>query len=110
MIFDRAGSGSVMKSMAIMLAGLLTLGALANPLAHAESEQPVGAFLGAVDTEHPGWFKESFLDFEKDIQEAAAEGRRLVLYFWQTGCPYCNALIEHNFAQRDIAETMQSDF
>ena len=99
-----------MKSAAVMLAGVLTLGALANPFAHAESEQPVGAFLGAADTEHPGWFKESFLDFEEDIEEAATEGRRLALYFWQAGCPYCNALIEHNFAQRDIAEAMQSGF
>ncbi|MGE4660815.1 MAG: thioredoxin fold domain-containing protein, partial [Arenicellales bacterium] len=36
--------------------------------------------------------------------------RRLVLYFWQAGCPYCNVLIEHNFAQRDITEAMQSGF
>ncbi len=33
-----------------------------------------------------------------------------MLYFWQTGCPYCNALVEQNFAQRDIVETMQSNY
>lgn len=109
MSVDRIRSESAMKPAAALLAGLLTLNVLVNPPASADSEPP-GAFLGAVDTEHPGWFKESFLDFEEDIDEAAAEGRRLVLYFWQTGCPYCNALIEHNFAQRDIAEVMQSDF
>ena len=109
MSVDRIRSESAMKPAAALLAGLLTLNVLVNPPASADSESP-GAFLGAVDTEHPGWFKESFLDFEEDIDEAAAEGRRLVLYFWQTGCPYCNALIEHNFAQRDIAEVMQSNF
>ncbi|HCK76562.1 MAG TPA: hypothetical protein DHW07_05395 [Gammaproteobacteria bacterium] len=106
---DLIGSESAIKPVAALLAGLLTLNVLVNLPASADSQSP-GAFLGAMDTEHPGWFKESFLDFEEDIDEAAAEGRRLVLYFWQTGCPYCNALIEHNFAQRDIAETMQSDF
>ena len=74
------------------------------------ASEATGAFLGAKDTEHPDWFKESFLDFEDDIDEAAAEDKRLVLYFYQAGCPYCNALIEHNFTQRDIVETMQSHF
>ena len=109
MSVDRVKPESVMNSAVVLLAGLLTLSAFMIPPATAQSES-MGAFLGAVDTEHPGWFKESFLDFEEDIDEAAAEGRRLVLYFWQAGCPYCNALIEHNFAQRDIAEVMQSDF
>ena len=66
--------------------------------------------MGAMDTTHPTWFKESFLDFEEDIAQATAEGKRLVLYFWQTGCPYCNALVEHNFTQRDITQTMREDF
>ena len=109
MSVNHARSKSVMRSAVALLVGLLTLGVVINLPASAQSGS-VGAFLGAVDTEHPGWFKESFLDFEEDIDEAAAEGRRLVLYFWQAGCPYCNALIEHNFAQRDIAEVMQSNF
>ena len=76
---------------------------------HAEENSP-GTFMGAMDTTHPTWFKESFLDFEEDIAQATAEGKRLVLYFWQTGCPYCNALVDHNFTQRDITQTMREDF
>ncbi|MEC9328975.1 MAG: thioredoxin fold domain-containing protein [Pseudomonadota bacterium] len=76
----------------------------------ADTEVPRGAFKGAVDTSHPTWFKESFLDFEEDIAHAAANGRRLVLYFFQNGCPYCNALVEHNFTQPDITETMREKF
>ena len=87
---------------------MMLIGSLHPTLSRASEE--LGAFLGAMDTEHQGWFKESFLDFEEDIDEAAAEGRRLVLYFWQTGCPYCNALIEPNFAQRDITDAMQAHF
>ena len=74
------------------------------------TELPLGEFRGDIETIHPDWFKQSFLDFEEDIAESTAAGRRLVLYFWQTGCPYCNALVEHNFAQRDIADTMQEHF
>ena len=92
----------------VRTAALSVLALLAvSPLQASES---VGEFLGAKDTNHPAWFKESFLDFEEDIADAADEGKRLVLYFWQTGCPYCNALVEHNFAQRDIVERMQSHY
>ena len=76
-----------MKSFVIALGSAMVLIGLLNPTP-ANANEELGAFLGAMDTEHPGWFKESFLDFEEDIEEAAAEGRRLVLYFWQTGCPY----------------------
>ena len=73
-------------------------------------EHKIGSFSGAKLTTHPAWFKESFLDFEEDIAEAAAQGKRLVLYVYQGGCPYCNALVQHNFAQRDIAQTTQDYF
>ncbi len=89
---------------------LFNRGILLYPGSASFSSENLGAFLGAKDTDHPSWFKESFLDFEEDIKEAASEGKRLVLYFWQTGCPYCNALVEQNFAQRDIVETMQSNY
>ncbi len=62
------------------------------------SEGKIGDFLGAKSAEKPEWFKESFLEFEEDVAEAAAEGRRVMLYFYQDGCPYCARLIEENFA------------
>lgn len=69
-----------------------------------------GRFLGAQDATHPQWFKESFLDFAEDIDEAAAEGKRLALYFWQNGCPYCSRLWEHNMAVEGIEEQFSSGF
>jgi thioredoxin-related protein len=84
---------------------------LSLPASYAEQQNvPLGQYLGAKDATHPDWFKESFLDFEEDIDDAAANGKRLVLYFYQRGCPYCNELIENNFSQRDIAIRMQEDF
>ena len=60
--------------------------------------------------EKPAWFKNSFLDIREDINEAAANGRRVMLYFYQDGCPYCAKLIQDNFTQRSIVEKTQKYF
>ena len=38
-----------------------------------------GASLGAINSETPHWFKQSFLDFEEDVAEATASGKRIML-------------------------------
>ncbi len=68
-----------------------------------------GQFLGAKDTEYPAWFKDSFLDLREDIDEANADGKRLVLFFYQDGCPYCNTLVERNLAQKDIEQKVRKN-
>lgn len=73
-------------------------------------ETTMGEFRGAKNTVHPQWFKESFLEFEEDIEEAAAEGRRLMLYFHQDGCPYCNKLVEHNFSSEIMGQKVRQHF
>ena len=47
--------------------------------------------------QQPEWFKVSFLDLYEDIAEAADENRRVMIYFFQDGCPYCKKLLEDNF-------------
>jgi len=69
-----------------------------------------GEFLGAKPTEYPAWFKESFLEFQLDVEEAAEAGKRLLVVFHQDGCPYCNQLVEVNFAQRDIEQYVRKHF
>lgn len=69
-----------------------------------------GKFFGAKITEYPDWFKESFLDIKEDIAEAADSGKRVVIFFHQDGCPYCNALVERNLAQKSIAEKVKKNF
>jgi len=68
-----------------------------------------GTFTGAETAEHPAWFKDSFLDFEEDVQEAASHNKRVMLYFYQDGCPYCSKLVKDNFGQDDIVEIMQAN-
>ena len=61
----------------------------------------------ALGQEPPEWFSESLLDLREDVAEAAAEGKRVMLYFGQDGCPYCKRLMEVNFRQTAIAQKAQ---
>ncbi len=70
----------------------------------------VGEFRGAKDATHPAWFKESFLDLEDDIAEATDNNKRLVIYFWQPGCPYCDQLWSDNFAEQKIVDEFRQNF
>lgn len=60
--------------------------------------------------EQPGWFKNSFLDLEEDIQDARESNKRLMIFFYQDGCPYCKKLLQDNFGQRDIADKTRNNF
>ena len=60
--------------------------------------------------EIPAWFASSFLDFREDVKDAAAQGKRVMLYVGQDGCPYCKRLMEANFSQRDIVALTRRRF
>lgn len=52
----------------------------------------------------PPWFTETFLDLREDVADAARDGKRLMLFFEQDGCPYCKQLLQVNFSQKAIAD------
>ena len=52
----------------------------------------------------------AFLDLREDIAEATRNGRRLLVYFGQDGCPYCKQLMATNFSQRSIVEKTRQHF
>jgi thioredoxin-related protein len=58
----------------------------------------------------PAWFQETFLDFREDVREAAKQGKRLMIYFGQDGCPYCRQLMRVNFSQKDIVDKARGGF
>jgi thioredoxin-related protein len=60
--------------------------------------------------EKPAWFKHSFLDLQEDVSEAAAEGKRVMLYFHQDGCPYCAKLLNENFSLKEIVDKTVEGF
>lgn len=75
------------------------------------AENPkLGAYLGAQPSEKPHWFKESFLEFEEDVAEAAEQNKRVMLYFHQEGCPYCAKLVEENFTDPKIEAYVREHF
>ncbi len=90
----------LMKRIGRHIAGLV---AAATMAAGAAEPSP-----HAIDI--PKWFSESFLDFREEAREAAAAGKRVMVYFGQDGCPYCKALMEVNFGQEDIAEATRKRF
>ena len=103
-----------MKPLSLFFTLLISAGLLISSPLYAQSSETAfeakGVYSGNKNATHPEWFKESFLDFSEDIEEAAADGKRLVLYFWQTGCPYCNQLWEHNMAVDGIAQAFQAQY
>ena len=58
----------------------------------------------------PPWFAETFLDFREDIAEAAKDGKRLMVYLGQDGCPYCRQLMVTNFSQQRIVDKTRRHF
>lgn len=58
----------------------------------------------------PSWFKTSFLNLQDDAAEAGTDGKRLLVYFGQNGCPYCAALFNNNFSQKHIVDYTRRHF
>lgn len=90
---------------------LILIACAFSAVLHAAEEGKLGE--GMVNPgyhEKPDWFKASFLDLREDIEEAKGEGKRVLLYFYQDGCPYCAKLLQDNWGQRSIAEKTQKHF
>ena len=60
--------------------------------------------------EKPDWFKNSFLDLNDDVAEAKESGKKLIVFFYQDGCPYCKKILDDNFSQKEIADKTRKYF
>lgn len=88
----------------------LVLGGFLGLMGMTVSAAEKAEFRGAGQFVIPGWFKHSFLDLPEDVVEASREGKRLLLYFGQDGCPYCAALFNTNFSQAHIVDYTRRHF
>jgi len=86
-----------------MVVTLLAL--VSQPAVAVEAFNP-----SAHDIDIPSWFRETFLDFREDVRDAAKEGRRLLVYFGQDGCPYCRELMHVNFGDKTLADKTRRHF
>lgn len=72
--------------------------------------EPLLPRLAPENYEHPAWFKDSFLHLAEDVAEAKKDGRYLILYFYQDGCPYCAKFLRENFEQSKIVKKTRKHF
>ena len=78
--------------------------------ASAAAEQLAAGMVNPGYQEKPDWFANSFLDIREDISEAQDAGKRVLLYFYQDGCPYCKKLLETNFALQDTVTRTRENY
>ena len=56
------------------------------------------------------WMRDTFKDLREDLDEANAEGKRLVLFFEQRGCIYCKKMHEEVFSDADVSEFIDNNY
>ncbi|WP_323770402.1 thioredoxin family protein [Antarctobacter sp.] len=56
------------------------------------------------------WMRDTFKDLREDLQEANAEGKRLVLFFEQRGCIYCKKMHEEVFTDPEVSEFIDTNY
>lgn len=102
----------MMKTTPLKLISILFFTVILSSLQlHAKSEGELAAgMVNPGHEEHPDWFKVSFLDLYEDIEDAADNKKRLLIYYYQDGCPYCKKLLQENFSQRSISDKTQKYF
>lgn len=77
-------------------------------------EGKLGKVLGTAEVEMPNYFKESFLDFREDAEEASDAGKHMLVFVDIKGCPYCAKMLKDNFTTSEKkggnSEFIQANF
>ena len=60
--------------------------------------------------EAPEGFAETMLDAREEAADAAKAGKRLMLYFWLEGCPYCERMTRITFRDPAVLERLKRGF
>ncbi|WP_299503322.1 thioredoxin family protein [uncultured Roseobacter sp.] len=68
------------------------------------------AELGDDGLHKTDWMRDTFKDLTEDLEEANAEGKRLVLMIEQRGCIYCTKMHEDVFPREEIASYIRDNF
>ncbi|MBC7132207.1 MAG: thioredoxin fold domain-containing protein [Roseovarius sp.] len=87
-----------MRRFLSLLAALV----LALPVAAAE--------LGDDGLHKTDWMRDTFKDLREDLEEANAEGRRLMLLVEQRGCIYCEKMHREVFSRPEIADYIRENY
>ena len=93
----------MLKKVSILCFAILVLVMTPGAILQAEPVEQVltEGLVNPGYIDKPAWFANSFLDIREDVSEAASAGKRVILYFYQDGCPYCRKLLDTNFALQE---------
>ena len=56
------------------------------------------------------WMQDTFKDLREDLEEANAEGKRLVLFFEQIGCIYCTKMHKEVLSKEKVSNYINDNF
>ena len=56
------------------------------------------------------WMRDTFKDLRDDLAEANDEGKRLVIFFEQRGCIYCQKMHEEVFSDPEVSEYIDENY
>lgn len=71
---------------------------------------PFAAELGDDGLHKASWMRDTFKDLGEDLEEANAEGKRLMIIIEQRGCIYCKKMHEEVFVVPEIEQFIEDNF
>lgn len=89
-----------MRLTTLLAAGFM---ALAAPLL-------AGPPLGDDGLHKPDWLRDTFKDVGEDLDEAASEGKRMLIIWEQRGCIYCTRMHEQVFTDPGIEALIRENY
>lgn len=89
---------------------LLSLAATLLMVFSAHAEEDDGVVVGDDGLFKAPFFHDSFLEFGDDLQEAADQGKHLMILIEQKGCPYCRELHKVNFKNEEIVAYLNEHY
>ena len=90
----------IKKYLLLILTALLSLVALST----------IALEVGDDGLHKTKWMQNTFKDLREDLEEANAEGKRLVLFFEQIGCIYCTKMHKEVFSKEIISNYIEDNF
>lgn len=81
---------------------LLAAALIALPVTAAE--------LGDDGLHKTDWMRDTFKDLREDLEDANAEGKRLMVIIEQRGCIYCTKMHKEVFPRPEIADFIRENF
>lgn len=70
----------------------------------------IAAEIGDDGLHKAPWMRDTFKDLREDLDEASAEGKRLMILIEQRGCIYCRKMHEEVFVREDVSKTIAEHY